>query len=165
MRKGVVLAKVWKRLAFVSHGVLFVVMIGCGGKSEKRYPVTGKVTLDSQPLGEGTITFTPIGKGLSSGGTIQNGSYSIPEDQGPSEGKFKVAVNSRKATGKSIKGRDNSTVPETAEIVAPQFNATSGLTADIGSGKSEHNFDVKAARYQTRRTEGEEKVRKTSATR
>ena len=119
--------------------------------------MSGNVKLDGQPLGEGTITFTPVGKGLSAGGTIQSGAYSIPEEQGPSAGKFKVAVNARKATGKQTKGRDGTSAPEMAEFVAPEFNVKTNLDADIGSGKSEHNFEVKSAEVKRVDVKGKKK--------
>jgi hypothetical protein len=56
--------------AFVLLGVL-----GCGGNLAT---VTGEVTYDSQPVGDGSITLTPAdGKGPVVGGTIAAGKYTV----------------------------------------------------------------------------------------
>ena len=56
--------------AFVLLGAL-----GCGGNLAT---VTGEVTYDSQPVGDGSITLTPAdGKGPVVGGTIAAGKYTV----------------------------------------------------------------------------------------
>src|SRR5882724_10607403 len=53
-----------------------VLLPGCG--SSPTATVSGSVTYDGQPVGEGYVTFTPSdGKGRDAGGPIANGQYSV----------------------------------------------------------------------------------------
>jgi len=73
------------------------VLNGCGGaggyEGKERAAVSGTVTLDGNPLPFGTISFVPVsGEGRRANGTINDGSYSIPENLGPNLGEYKVAI-------------------------------------------------------------------------
>jgi hypothetical protein len=62
------------------HVLLAVSLIGiaagCGGNNSAT--ISGIVTYDGQPVGDGTITFLPAdGKGQPAGGPIVNGRYSL----------------------------------------------------------------------------------------
>src|SRR5437868_13520177 len=53
---------------------------GQGGDNLPRQAVSGKVTIDGQPLDTGEITFVPTagaGAGPAAGGKVENGAYSI----------------------------------------------------------------------------------------
>lgn len=69
---------------------------GCGGteyEGEERAAVSGTVTLDGSPLPYGTISFVPAsGDGRRANAAINDGSYSIPEEQGPNLGEYKVEI-------------------------------------------------------------------------
>src|SRR5262245_47986221 len=78
---------------------------GCGRKykGEKRYAVSGKVTVDGQPMEHGLISFLPQAEGIVSGGPISSGAYAIPEEKGPNAGKYQVKINWNKPTGRRVK--------------------------------------------------------------
>ena len=78
---------------------LLLVVIGCGDPTglEKRYPVSGTVTYNGQPVPKGNVYFVPVDpKGRSASGSIeQDGSYRLTtaaEGDGALPGEYKVAV-------------------------------------------------------------------------
>src|SRR5262249_59581472 len=55
--------------------LVLLLIAGCGGNSAH---VTGEVTYDGQPVGDGWISLLPAdGKGPSAGGPIEKGRYSV----------------------------------------------------------------------------------------
>lgn len=83
-------------LSMLSPVLLGVVLLGCGGvdPGPPRAVVSGKVTLDDQPIEEGSITFIPMGgtQGPTSGAKIENGEYKTPPDLGPVAGLHRVEI-------------------------------------------------------------------------
>src|SRR6266446_4970450 len=79
-----------------------LVLAGCG--SDNRGAVSGKVTLDGQPLKKASIAFIPMEgtQSPSSGGTIENGTYAIERAKGPMAGSYRVEIRAPTATGKKI---------------------------------------------------------------
>ena len=75
-----------------------LVLPGCAGEEEafgKRFPVSGNVTYNGQPLEKGTISFVPDGKGAGASGTVEKGVYKLStggEADGALPGKYKVTV-------------------------------------------------------------------------
>lgn len=69
-------------------------LAGCGGENPLgRKAISGKVTLNSQPLENGTIEFAPLVEGgVSSGGVISGGEYAIAAEQGLPVGKYRVSI-------------------------------------------------------------------------
>ncbi len=138
--------------------VMVVALSGCGGGSG--VAVSGKVSLDGQPVKDGTIQFVPVDgtQGPSAGGTIKDGSYSIPADGGPLPGKHRVEISSfvdvKEATSKELAGalfgRPSSDQPKEAQVqtlrknvVPAKFNETSELKADVPKAAShEANFSL-----------------------
>jgi hypothetical protein len=130
---------------------------GCGegGDALPREPVTGRVTLDGQPLDGGSISFSPADPGqansVSVGARIAAGSYSMRRADGPTPGKYRVA----------ILGDEEATAPPTDEAPGPmpkrsarqpvkeskvpgKYNTKSTLTADVKAGESNtFDFDLK----------------------
>jgi hypothetical protein len=55
--------------------------------------VTGAVTLQGQPLKDGSITFVPLAnQGTQSGAAITDGAYAIPRSAGLKPGKYLVQI-------------------------------------------------------------------------
>jgi hypothetical protein len=77
-----------------------VVIASCGNHEEafgKRYPVSGTVTYNGQPLEKGAISFVPD-KGAGATGAIEKGSYRLStggEGDGALPGKYKVTVTAK----------------------------------------------------------------------
>src|SRR5438128_90160 len=85
--------------SLLAGAALGLAAIGCsggGGDDLPRQPVAGTVTLDGEPLNEGAILFAPTGKSegavASATARIENGQFSIPRDQGPVPGTYKVSI-------------------------------------------------------------------------
>jgi hypothetical protein len=125
--------------------VLAVAVIGCGEGRDNlpREPISGKVTVDGQPLDEGTISFVSAdGKGPPAGGKIENGEYSIPRRDGPVPGDHRVYIFSPKPTGQKVKDNSEPNVLRDvrAETLPSRYNAKTELKADIKAGGS-NTFD------------------------
>ena len=75
-----------------------VLAAGCGDDGfPARYPVTGRVTYQGQPLRMGTITFAPVdaAHGRAASGFIDQGAYALTtvEDQdGAIPGQYQVSI-------------------------------------------------------------------------
>jgi hypothetical protein len=86
-----------------------VVMTSCGTTDDglgKRFPVSGKVTYNGNPLEKGDISFVPEdGKGVGSSGAIENGYYNMSTggtNDGARPGKYKVTITAKEdATAKA----------------------------------------------------------------
>ncbi len=121
---------------------LVVFLVGCGGEEgPPRESVSGAVMLDGRPLEKGLITFTPeAGGDLIVSGLVVDGEFSLPRAEGPGLGAHRVDVWSKKATGKTLKNRDDpeNPVAETVEIVPSRYNLRSQLKADVVQGGGNH---------------------------
>jgi hypothetical protein len=128
---------------------LGVALIGCGGRGysgDKRFPLSGKVTYNGEPVDLGTISFLPAAgdKQRVSGGVIENGAYKISEDEGANAGKYRVEVRWAKKTGKQFKDRElEMMVDERREALPPRFHDQSELTADVASDRTVFDFELK----------------------
>lgn len=102
-----------RMVARVSAGILCLGLIsGCGrGDHPETGPVSGRITLDGQPLGEADVYFAPESGGrTSSARTDAEGRYVLlytgPKDRGAKVGTHRVAIRTAgerldPATGKS----------------------------------------------------------------
>jgi hypothetical protein len=127
---------------------------GCAGSGDDlpREPVSGTVTLDSQPLANGTIQFNPMseatGTAVSGGATIANGQFSIARQNGLVPGTYRVAIYAAAKTGERTKpaeigGAKRSELPK--ELIPSKYNANSELKAEIPKGgKSDLKFDLQS---------------------
>ena len=109
--------------------------------------VTGKVTLDGQPVGSGNealIRFDPVdGKGKAGEGFLDKGEYSVRVPAGS----YKVSVIWNRSTGKKaarpgMKGPGSEKDEVVAEIPA-KFNTSTTLTAEVAADKRQHDFTLK----------------------
>jgi len=133
-------------VAFVSLG-LIVVIAACSRreyKGERRYPLSGKVMIDGQPLERGLIRFLSEEKGQPSGGPITNGAYSIPEEKGANAGKYRVEINWNKPTGRRVKDAYGEEImDEYKEGLPAKYHTSSELTAEVGLKQTKFDFDLK----------------------
>jgi hypothetical protein len=133
----------------ISLCCLGAVLIGCSGRGysgDKRFPLSGKVTYNGEPLDLGTISFLPLSgdKQRVSGGVIENGAYKIPEDEGANAGKYRVEVRWAKKTGKQFKDRElEMMVDERKEGLPPRFHDQSELSADVAADRTVFDFELK----------------------
>ncbi|WP_337175059.1 hypothetical protein [Paludisphaera sp.] len=67
---------------------------GCNesGDGRNRVAVSGKVTVEGEPLAKGSVTFRPEGDGAEATGVVENGAFTISAADGPTPGKYKVSA-------------------------------------------------------------------------
>ena len=112
---------------------------GCGESDPLgRRPVSGTVTLDGQPLADGTVSFQPTGEGTtSSGAVIAAGKYAIARDRGLPQGKYRVVINAIKpGTGMTLPagkmpGEEVGT-PQ-VELIPAEWNTKSQHVVEVSS--------------------------------
>ncbi|WP_165071323.1 carboxypeptidase regulatory-like domain-containing protein [Paludisphaera rhizosphaerae] len=152
-----VFIKLGSRLAFV---VAIAATFGCsGGDGLPRQAVSGKVTLDGQPLDSATISFQPMagsGEVTSAAATVSAGSFSISAADGLVPGKYRVSVSAKREvaakSGAKKKQIDNVTgelvdppadAAVTQETIPARFNAQTELTTEVtAAGPNDFTFAV-----------------------
>jgi hypothetical protein len=130
-----------------------LVTAGCQRRNysgPQRYPLSGKVTVDGEPVDEGNIAFTDPsgGTGLrESGGEIKDGRFSVSEEKGPTAGKYRVRINWLKKTGKKYRAPETSDevwYDQRKEALPERFRGPkSELSAEVPSPNNTYNFDLK----------------------
>src|SRR5262249_42117903 len=123
--------------------LLTLLLIGCGKGGPKVVPVSGRVTLDQQPLANADVTFSPeSGSGTtagleSSGRTDEQGNYSLKVIQDRRDG---AAVGTHKVRISQIE-RGATIVNK----VPKKYNSETTLTFPVpAEGTKEANFDLKS---------------------
>lgn len=114
--------------------------VGCGGSdgppAAERYPVTGTVKLDGQPLASGTISFESEEDAAAGNapatGEIKDGAYAVESTAGVK----KVVISRTEEYGQP----DETGVKPTRETIPARYNANSELTADI-KPDAENKYD------------------------
>ena len=122
------------RLGFVSVALLTVVAcVGCGGPAT--YSVTGKVTLDGQPLPNVNVAFFPSDSKLPSSGGIADsqGVYKLTMDGGTAgavAGKHKVTVYGGGSQAMAGMSADQAEMKKKGEEMAERMKAMSAAPQD-----------------------------------
>jgi len=140
------------RHAAAPVAVLVVFLAGCG--SADRVGVSGKVTLNGQPLTNATIQFFPQGAMSPAGGTVvTDGKYELPAKPGLPPGKYKVSISSpvggETATGSFVAnpGAKGKTVaPQTTvkDLVPAKYNTNTELQVEVtAKGPNTFDFDLR----------------------
>jgi hypothetical protein len=150
------------RFAVMVAGLGLVIILGCGDQSglATRYPVSGKVTFNGQPVEKGTISFVPTqADGRAASGEITNGSYSLttatPND-GALPGSYKVTVVSKEMDTSKLKevakggqfhhDADFAKAAKNAKSFVPSRYSladTSDLTTTVAAKSNTLDFDLK----------------------
>lgn len=126
-----------RQLFFVVLMGLVLVLAGCGKSGPAKLDVTGTVKYDGQDVGDGYITFLPEDKTIGpESGPIKDGKYSLKVVAG--KNKVKVQANHTVPGKKGPMGEDF-----VEQYIPKQYNDETTLSADVESGKTEHNFDLK----------------------
>lgn len=126
-----------------SFFVLLTLLWGSGcGKTDplNRQAVSGKITLNGEPLKSGTIEFAPVENGTSSGATISNGEYSVPQAKGLPAGEYIVRISANDATEQPIEvpGESNKIAKE---LIPNTYNTKSTLRFRV-EDKKDNVFDL-----------------------
>jgi hypothetical protein len=107
-----------------------------------RYKISGKVTYQSQPVEDGTITFEDPATGqVNSSPLASGGGYSTELPPGS----FKVSVSPPLVETKGTGDSPPDMVPKKVNNIPKKYwvQETSGLTADIAKDKRNFDFDMK----------------------
>ncbi|MFN7731803.1 MAG: hypothetical protein ACK5OB_07870 [Pirellula sp.] len=75
---------------------LGIAMMGCSGCTDpgpNRFPISGTVTLDGQPLDRATLILTPQGRGRAAAACIEAGKFELTSIDGPTQGTFHIRIN------------------------------------------------------------------------
>jgi len=120
---------------------------GCGESDGlgAHVPVSGKITLDGQPLKTGHIVFSPLEVGRGAQASIVDGAYTVPKSRGPSPGPYRVEIHSIQPTGKKVFDRgEGEMIEETKNLVPAMYNANTTLQAEVkAGGENTFPFDLK----------------------
>jgi hypothetical protein len=98
------------------------------------------VTLNGEPLKAGTIEFSPVANGTSSGASISNGEYSVPQAKGLPAGEYIVRISANDATEQPIEvpGESNKI---SKELIPNTYNTKSTVRFQVDNTK-ENVFDL-----------------------
>jgi hypothetical protein len=124
-------------------------LAGCGDRTydgPQRFPLSGKVTVDGQPLEMGTISFIPASGGDQrvSGGQIANGTFSVAEDMGANAGLYRVEIRWDKKTGKKYRDKDSGEMYDVRKEGLPaKYHQQSELTSEVSAAQTTFEFDLK----------------------
>ena len=107
-----------------------IVMTSCGTEDDglgKRFPVSGNVTYNGEPLEKGSISFVPDDpQGVGATGTIDRGSYTMQTGatvDGARAGKYKV----------TITAKEDSSAKAKADFEKARAARSTGAGADLGA--------------------------------
>jgi len=121
-----------KHYAWVGLSFMVTLLVGCGPSGPTRIPVTGQVSLDGQPLSQGTITFIPTGEGTAASGEVVDGKFAIAQEVGPSPGPSRVEVLSYQETGRQVPGMVPGTMEaEIKQVIPDQYNTRTQLEQEL----------------------------------
>jgi hypothetical protein len=123
---------------------LVVALAGCDSGPENIGKVSGKVTLDGQPLPDAIVQFTTKDKTSTSAGTTDtNGNYTlyyVADIQGAEIGEHTVSI----TTFKSGDPSGDPPIPRVPEKVPAKYNMKTELTATVKAGRNSQDFELKS---------------------
>ena len=127
--------------------LVLAVSFGCGSSDGlNRQAISGKVTLDGDPLTSGAILFEPTSKdsGTAVGATIRQGSFAVSRAEGPVPGSYRVRVYaSTRKQAPPAKGQTDRTPRPMVERLPPHYNTRSELRAEVVADRvNRYRFDL-----------------------
>jgi hypothetical protein len=113
--------------------------------------VSGTVTLEKQPLKDGSITFIPLDEqGTQTGCGIADGTYSIPRKNGLKPGKYLVQITA--GDGKTPASDEEAAAPGgstnivSVDRIPPEWNTQSKKEVEVkANAKNKFDFDIPKA--------------------
>lgn len=127
--------------------ILISVIIGC--TTHDRQGLQGIVTLDGQPLTEGSIAFRPKPgtSGPTAGAVInEDGTYVVDHKGGTFIGVFQVQITAARKTGRQIQDQlTGNMVDEYEQYIPVMYNTETTLEVEVTEdGPNEFDFELKS---------------------
>ncbi len=146
-------------MRWIASTLLVSFVLGCGASGQAKYPVTGKVSLDGQPLAGVSVTFSPSDRKLptSGGKTDAQGVYTLSTtqgDKGAVVGKHMVILSGGasataqkpedqyKTASTTSGGGGGSPAPETPKSPIPEKYSNSGVEKEVTAKSNTIDFDL-----------------------
>lgn len=117
-----------------------IVLVGCA-ESSTHGTVNGTVTLDDQPLAEGTVRFVPVdGASQTASAMVTDGKFTATVPIG----RMRVEFSAPKVVGRHrMYDTPNSpVVDDVVERLPPRYNVQSELTLDVQAGQRDAPFEL-----------------------
>tara|TARA_R110002111_G_scaffold2705_4_gene17950 strand:+ start:41405 stop:41833 length:429 start_codon:yes stop_codon:yes gene_type:complete len=120
------------------------VLVGCGSSADGvvRYPVTGTVTWNGQPLPEGDIIFIPTEKtARPEGAVIKEGQFELTL----APGSMRVEIRASRETGKMIESAvdPGQKIAVVENYIPAKYNDKSELKAEVSAdGENQFQFEL-----------------------
>ncbi len=129
---------------FVFSAICGVLLFtGCGGSSNGRYALSGSVNFQGAPLDSGAIEFVAPDASQQTGGTIQDGSYSIPAANGLPPGKYKVKITSVESAEVAGPPGPESMKPTGKDKIPAAYNSATTQEVEVtAGGANAFDFDI-----------------------
>jgi hypothetical protein len=142
------------RLTVIAGLACFTTVSGCGRTGPELVAVTGKVTMDGQPVHGAAITFRPQGeKGTASyGGTNKDGVYTLlftRDSSGAMPGEYFVDIETTKPDKSAVADNKAQGLPEPPPFVPipKKYRGAEQLKATVKSGESNViNFELTSSK-------------------
>ena len=128
--------------------LIMTLVCGCGSSSDegpRRAAVFGTVTLNGEPIQNGTLNLKPLSRGSSgpTGGPIRDGRYSIPSEVGPTFGKYRVEIYGFEKIASELKDIDSvDEADKTRQIVPAKYNTKSNVELEVKSESVQQDFSI-----------------------
>ena len=133
-----------KQQAFYLMLLPLLMALGCRESDPlNRQAVSGKITLDGEPLAEGTVDFTPVNNGVPSGASLKDGVFTIPKEKGLPPGDYIVRVSAANPSGitADVPGESNQI---SLELIPEKYNTKSELSFHVDEkGSNVLDLDLK----------------------
>jgi len=132
------------KVGFVLSLLAIVCSQGCGGRADGRNSLSGSVTLDGEPLKEGSISFLSVGaaKRSMTGGAIVDGEYAIPAKEGLVVGTYRVSISAADKSDATAEG-----LPANGQyfpsLIPPEFEKANHQVEVTDEGPNEFVFEIK----------------------
>jgi hypothetical protein len=113
-----------------------------------RGPLEGAVTLNGKPVASGLVRFMALDPNGKNGvATITDGKFSLPSEQGPTKGKYRIEFSVPSATKRRVPNDDvpGEFMEEAVETLPPRYHRDSKMEKEFDPAKPEkYDFQLTA---------------------
>jgi hypothetical protein len=130
----------------VAAGLALALLGGCKEARDNlpREAVSGKVSVEGEPLARGAILFKSPTGATDAGGLIRDGEYRLGAHEGPVPGAYKVMITEEVDRPKDDGGKISLRPQAKATRIGPKYNADTILTSEVkAGGPNTFDFDLK----------------------